>query len=145
MKVKKEIKNGYFIFVAIGTYFLLMEFLGLSDNFYLRLMNIFFVFYAVNDTLKSRVMHGHTSFISNVSAALVTSLVGVTLSVAGLMLYSYIRGGDDYIRTLSESFLFGGHPSINLYCFSLFFEGIASSVIVTLLMVLYYNDQFAVD
>jgi len=145
MKVKKEIKNGFFLFISIGTYFLLMDFLGLSNNFYLRLLNVFFVLYAVNDTLKSRVAHGSTKFLSNVRAALVTSLVGVVLSVAALLVYSYIRGGDSYIHTLSESFLFGGHPSINMYCFSLLFEGIASSVIVTLLLVLYYNDKFAAD
>lgn len=145
MKVKKEIKNGFFIFISIGTYFLLMEFLGLSNIFYLRLLNVFFVIYAVNDTLKSRVSHGNTKFLPNALAALVTSLVGVSLSIVGLLVYSYIRGGDAYINNLSESFLFGGHPSINMYCFSLFFEGIASSVIVTLLLMLYYNDKFVAD
>ena len=40
-----EIKNGFLIFLAIGIYFLLMELLGLSQLFYLRLVNIFFVFY----------------------------------------------------------------------------------------------------
>jgi len=145
MKVKREIKNGFFIFISIGTYFLLMEFLGLSDLFYLRLFNVFFVIYAVNDTLKSRVSHGSTKFLSNALAALVPSLVGVSLSIAGLLVYSYMRGGDAYLHNLSESFLFGGHPSINMYCFSLFFEGIASSVIVTLLLMLYYNDKFVAD
>lgn len=145
MKVKKEIKNGYFIFISIGTYFLLMEFLGLSNLFYLRLVNVFFVVYAVNDTLKSRVSHGKTSFLPNVVAAGVTSVVGVVLSILGLLIYSYMRGGDDYIHTLSESFLFGGHPSINMYCLSLLFEGMASSVIVTMLLVLYYNDKFVAD
>ena len=122
-----------------------MEFLGLSNVFYLRLLNVFFVLYAVNDTLKSRVKNGSTNFLSNVKAAMVTSLIGVSSSIAGLLIYSYIRGGDAYINNLSESFLFGGHPSINMYCFSLFFEGIASSVIVTLLLMLYYNDKFVAD
>jgi hypothetical protein len=145
MKVKKEIKNGVFIFISIGTYFLLMEFLGLSNIFYLRLVNVFFIIYAVNDTLKSRISHGKRKFLSNVVAATVTSLVGVFLSILGLMVYSYLRGGDAYIHNLSESFLFGGHPSINMYCFSLFFEGAASSVIVTMLLILYYNDKFITD
>jgi len=56
-----------------------------------------------------------------------------------------MRGGDAYIRNLSETFLFGGHPSINMYCLTLFFEGIASSVIVTMLLMLYYNDKFVAD
>mgnify|MGYP003490634113 FL=1 len=122
MKVKKEIKNGFFIFIAIGTYFLLMEFLGLSNIFYLRLLNVFFIIYAVNDTLRSRITHGKKKFVSNAMAALTTCLVGVSLSIVGLLIYSYMRGGDAYINNLSETFLFGGHPSINMYCFTLFFE-----------------------
>lgn len=145
MKVKKEIKNGYFIFICIGTYFLLMEFLGLSNLFYLRFLNILFIIYAVNDILKSRIAHGKKKFVPNAIAALVTSLVGVTLSVLGLLIYSCIRGGDEYIHTLSETFLFGGHPAVNMYCLTLFFEGMASSVIVTMLFMLYYNDKFVSD
>ena len=145
MKVTKEIKNGFFIFISIGTYFLLMELLGLSDLFYLRLFNVFFVMYAVNDTIKSRIAKGKNQFVSNAVAATVTSVVGVTLSIVGLLIYSYARGGDAYILNLSKTFLFGGDPSINMYCFTLFFEGIASAVIVTLLVMLYYNDRFVAD
>jgi hypothetical protein len=145
MKVKKEIKNGYFIFIAMGTYFLLMEFLGLAHLFYLRLFNIVFVLYAVNNTIQSRVAHGKKKFAPNVKAALVTSLVGVFLSIIGLLIYSYMRGGDIYVQKLSESFLFGGQPSINIYCFSLLFEGIASSVIVTMLLMFYWNNKLTTD
>jgi hypothetical protein len=145
MKVKTEIKNGYFIFIAVGTYFLIMEFLGLAHLFYLRLFNIVFVLYAVNNTIQSRVAHGQKKFVPNAIAAMITSVVGVVLSIAGLLIYSYMKGGDEYTSTLSETFLLGGHPSINIYCFTLFFEGIASSVIVTMLLMLYYNDQFIAD
>jgi len=145
MKIRREIKNGYFIFIAIGTFFLLMELLGLSHLFYLRLFNTVFVIYAVNNTLQSRIAQGKINFVSNARAALITCLVGVFLSVIGLMAYSYMRGGQQYINRLSESFLFGGHPSINEYCISLFFEGVASSVVVTLFMMLYYNSKFVTD
>ena len=145
MKVKREIKNGVFIFVSIGTYFLLMEFLGLSNLFYLRLFNVFFVVYAVNDTLRHRIAHGKKEFLPNATAATLTSVIGVALSILGLLIYSHMRGGDAYINNLSETFLFGGHPSINAYCLTLFFEGLASSIIVTMLLMLYYNDKFIAD
>jgi lysylphosphatidylglycerol synthetase-like protein (DUF2156 family) len=145
MKIKSEIKNGYFIFISIATYFLIMEFLGLAHLFYLRLFNILIVLYAVNKTIQTKIAHGKKSFLPIAIAATVTSLVGVLLSIIGLLVYSHMRGGDKYTSTLSETFLFGGHPSINSYCFSLFFEGIASSVVVTMLLMLYYNDQFTAD
>jgi len=145
MKVKKEIKNGFYIFICIGVFFLLMEFLGLSNLYYLRLINTVFVVYAVNDTLKSRIAHGKKNFVSNAVAALVTSGVGVFLSILGLLIYSYLRGGNEYIHNLSKTFLFGGNPSINMYCLTLFFEGMAASLIVTMLLMLYYNNKFVAD
>jgi len=145
MKVKEEIKNGFLIFFGIGIYFLLMEFIGLADLFYLRLFNVFIVLYGVNKTIQSRVNNGKKKFLPNAVAAMITCLVGVFLSVLGLLIYSYIRGGDAYIENLSETFLFGGNPSIVMYCISLLFEGIASSVIVTMLLMLYWNDKHIAD
>ena len=52
MKLPKELVNGFIIFIGIGLYFLLMEFLGLADMYFLRLFNILFVFYGTNKTLK---------------------------------------------------------------------------------------------
>jgi hypothetical protein len=76
---------------------------------------------------------------------MMTSLVGVVLSVAGLIIYSYMKGGDNYVQSLSQTFLFGGNPSVETYCFSLLFEGVASSVIVTLFAMLYWNNRFTAD
>lgn len=145
MKVKTEIKNGIFIFIAAGAYFLIMELLGLSNIVYLKLLNVLIVLFAVNNTIKTRIARGKKKFIPNAMAAMVTSFVGVVLCVIGLIIYSHLRGGDDYVKDLSDSFFFGGRPTIDMYCFSLFFEGVASSVIVTMLIMLYYNDKFTAD
>ena len=51
MKLPKEISNGFIIFLGIGIYFLLMNVLGLADLFYLRTLNVFFIFYGVNRTM----------------------------------------------------------------------------------------------
>lgn len=145
MKVSKEFFNGAAIFVGIGVYFLLMNALGLADKFYLRLFNIFFVYYGVNKTLQMNLAEGKSTFVLNAISAMTTSLIGVILSIAGLIAYSYMRGGDGYVETLSETFLFGGNPSVMTYSICLFFEGVASSVVVTLFAMLYWNNKFAVD
>jgi hypothetical protein len=145
MKVSKEFFNGVTIFVGIGVYFLLMNALGLTDKFYLRLFNIVFVYYGVNKTIQTNVMEGQKTFILNVISAMKTSLIGVILSVIGLIAYSYLKGGDGYMESLSETFLFGGNPSVMTYSICLFFEGIASSVVVTLFAMLYWNNQFVTD
>ncbi len=88
---------------------------------------------------------GETNFVSNAVSAMTTSVVGISLSVLALLIYSYAKGGDAYIRTLSETFMFGGNPSVPTYCICLLFEGLASSVIVTLMMMLYWNNKYAAD
>ena len=145
MKLPKELLNGLLIFLGISVYFLVMNALGYSNSAYLRVFNVLFVFYGVNRTIKMNLAEGKNNFVADATSAMITSLIGVALSVLGLLVYSSLKGGKAYLQTLSESFLFGGNPSINVYCFSLLFEGIASSVIVVLLLMLYWNSKHASD
>lgn len=145
MKLSKEFYNGIIIFVGIGVYFALMNLLGFANLFYLRFFNILFVFYGVNKTVQMNILEGKKELITNAVSALKTSLIGVLLSILGLITYSYIKGGDAYVQSLSETFLFGGNPSVMTYSICLLFEGIASSVIVTLLIMLYHNNRYSVD
>lgn len=145
MKLPKELYNGCIIFIGIGLYFLLMEAIGLADLFYLRLFNILFVFYGTNKTLTMNYAEGKTIFVSNAVSALITSLIGVFLSIAGLVAYSFMKGGDEYVQSLSETFLFGGNPSVMTYSISLLFEGIVSAVIVTFILILYWDTRYASD
>ncbi|MFV5694408.1 hypothetical protein ACM55G_03075 [Flavobacterium sp. LB3P122] len=145
MKLPKELLNGGIIFAGIALYFLLMNALGYADVFYLRIVNVFFVFYGVNKTIEMNVAQGQKTFITNAISAMITSLIGVFLSIIGLVVYSYMQGGDAYVKSLSKTFLFGGNPSVNTYSICLLFEGIASSVIVTMLLMLYWNNRLTTD
>lgn len=73
---------------------------------------------------------GQFGYITNLVSAGKTAVGGVFLSVGGLLVYIYLRGGTTYIRNLSGAFLFGGNPTANEYCIGLLIEGIASSVII---------------
>lgn len=145
MKLPKELVNGGIIFIGIGVYFLLIDALGFADLFYLRLLNVFFVFYGVNRTIEMNITEGKKNFVDNAVSAMITSLIGVFLSIIGLVAYSYMNGGDSYVKSLPKTFLFGGNPSVNTYSICLLFEGIASSVIVTMLLMLYWNNRHATD
>jgi hypothetical protein len=145
MKLSKELYNGIIIFLGIGIYFLLMNVLGLAHIIYLRALNVAFVIYGVNRTIKMNLSEGETNFVSNAVSAMTTSIIGVSLSILGLLIFSYAKGGDAYVKTLSETFMFGGNPSVPTYCICLLFEGVASSVIVTLLLMLYWNSKYAAD
>ena len=142
MTISKELNNGILIFISIGIYFLTMELFGLSDVFYLRILNIFIVIYFLQKTIKSNYLEGKTEYLENLISGTLTSLIGVVLSVAGLMVYISMKGGDAYLTKLSANFLFGGgFPSMNQYCIGLLFEGIASSIIITFTLMQYYKDR----
>lgn len=145
MKLPKELYNGIIIFIGIGLYFIAMEALNLAGLFYLRFFNIFFVVYGANRTLKSNFLEGKKVFAFNAISALITSLIGVFLSIVGLIVYSYAKGGDQYVQTLSETLLYGGNPSIMTYSISLLFEGIVSAVIVTFILMLYWDTRYVSD
>lgn len=145
MKLPKELFNGILIFIGIGIYFISMNLVGLSNVVFLRLLNVVFILYGVNKTIVSNLIEGNKDFLSNAISAFSTSFIGVFFSVLGLLAYSYMNGGDAFIQNLSKTFLFGGNPSVNIYCISLFIEGIASSIIVTLLLMFYYNNKYLSD
>jgi hypothetical protein len=145
MKLPKELINGFIIFIGIGLYFLAMELLGLADIYLLRLFNVLFVFYGTQRTLTANFSENKTTLVSNAVSALLTALTGIFLSIIGLIVYSYAKGGDDYVGSLSKTFLFGGDPSVMTYSISLFFEGIVSAVIVTFMLMLYWDTRYASD
>jgi hypothetical protein len=142
MSISKELYNGILIFMGIGIYFLTMELLGLSDIFLLRLLNIFIVIYFLNKTIKSNFKEGKTNYLDNLISGTLTSLIGVILSVIGLLIYLSFRGGDVYLSKLSGNFLFGGgSPTMNQYCIGLLFEGIASSIIITFTLMQFWKSK----
>jgi hypothetical protein len=145
MKLSKELWNGIIIWIGISVLFLLMKVLDLADVFYLRALNILFIYYGTNRTLKSNFAEGKTSLPENAVSALQTSLIGVFISIGGLIAYSYLQGGDKYVESLSASFLFGGQPTVMTYGVSLLFEGIVSAVIVTFTLMLIWKKRYPTD
>ena len=145
MKISKEFQNGFLIFLGIAIYFLFMNLVGLSDVFYLRLFNTLFVLYGVNRTIMMNIHDGEVFLVNNAKSAMKSSLIGVFLSIIGLIIFSYLQGGDQYVQSLSKTFLFGGNPSVMTYSICLLFEGIASTVVVTMLLLLYWNNRLVTD
>jgi len=145
MKLPKELSNGLIIFAGIAIYFLIMEFFGLSRILYLRAFNAAFVFYGITRTLDSNIKEGKLGYVTNLLSAGITAIIGVLLSVAGLVTYIYLRGGNAYIESLSEEFLFGGKPTANEYCIGVLFEGIASAVIMVFVAMQFWRKKISTE
>lgn len=143
MKLSKEIRNGLLIFFGIAIYFLLMQALGLSDNYLLRFLNIFIVYFGVYKTLKSNFNEGKLGYIDNLISVGFTAINGIVLSFIGLILYIYANGGQSFLNHLSPGFIFSGNPSVSEYCFGLLFEGLASAVIIVFISMQYWRAKMA--
>jgi hypothetical protein len=142
MKLSKELTNGIIIFLGIGIYFILMDFLGLSKYYILRVFNVLIVIYGLNKTIKSNLAESKKGYLQNCLSSGLTGFIGIALGIIGLSLYVYyFRGGVSYLNSLSKAFLFGGNPTLAEYCFGLFIEGIASVLIVVFINIQYWNTK----
>lgn len=141
MKLSTEFKYGILIFLGIGIYFLLMEVLGLSQLYFLRILNVFIVIYGLNLAIKTNLKNDKVGYLPNLTSSALTGFIGIGLGIIGLVAYLKIRGGEQYMNQLSEAFLFGGEPSIAEYSFGLFIEGIASVLIVAFINMQYWRTK----
>jgi hypothetical protein len=142
MKMSRILINGIIIFVCIALFFLLMEVTHLSDQIYLRLVNFIFVIYGINRTIKLNFKDRIDGYFTNFIAAVLTGIVSLVLGLISFIAYVEYRGGEDYLRTFAESFIFGGgDPSIYQFCIGLFLEGAAASVIVSFALMQYWKDK----
>jgi hypothetical protein len=139
MKNNIEFKNGLLIFLGIGIFFLLLDFLGLADKNYLRILNAFIVLYGINETIKIKVKIGKSDYLENLFSGFKTGIIGVVLGIFGLIIFIYIKGGESYLDKLSDTFFFGKDTNIIKYCSVLFFEGIASCLIGSFVLMQYWK------
>ena len=145
MQFKREFLNGFLIFLGIGLYFILLELAGLSDLFYMRILNVAIVVWGVNRTIKGNHDAGVRGYFTNFLGAIMTSMIGAVLSIIALMIYIHFQGGEAYLKNLAENFIFGGGElTIQQYCIGLLFESTAASLAVSFSLMQYWKDKVEV-
>lgn len=143
MKYTREITNGFIIFIGIGIYFAIMELLGLSEVYILRILNGVIVAYGINRTIKGNIYDGIRGYFTNFLAGFMTSMIGALLSIAGLFLFIKVKGGQEFLEKLPEAFLIGG-GDVNLYTYTfalLVLESTAASLILVFVLMQYWKDK----
>ncbi|MCW4470298.1 hypothetical protein OGH69_15085 [Flavobacterium sp. MFBS3-15] len=142
MKVSRILINGLIIFIGIAAFFLIMESAGLKDQIYLRLINFIFVIYGVNRTIKGNFKDRIDGYFTNLAAGFLTSFISLVLGIFSFMLYAEYKGGTDYLQNFPHSYIFGGgEPEIGEFCFGLFLEGLAASMIVSFALMQFWKDK----
>ena len=139
MKLSAEVKNGILIFLGIGLFFLFMEMAGLADNHFLRILNSFIVMYGINRSISYNYKRGNTGYLDNFVSGIVTGVVGIVISIVALVTFIYINGGESYVNKLSNTFWFTGSTNIIKYIAVLFFEGIASTMLGSFVLMQFWK------
>lgn len=143
MVLQRAFINGFLIYFGIALYFLIIEYLGFADEFFMRIVNLFIVTYGVNRTIEKNYKDGIVRYNKNLFSGIITSFTGCALSVISLFFYILYKGGNEYLQTLSRGFLVKKENlNVFYYCGGLFFECIASSTLITFLLMLIWKKKF---
>lgn len=136
IKAKEEYKNGFLIFLLLGLFFLIMDFAGLSDVAYLRVVNIAFILFGINLTLK-HLSEKKANYLKMFTSGMMTALFGILLSLAGLFVYMQMTGAEitEYSTTIIPT------TSMTRYFLVLFAEGLSSSIIAVFALMQYWKSE----
>jgi hypothetical protein len=104
--------------MGIGFYFLLMELLGLAIfTYYVYLMSHLY-FFGTYKTLKSNFAEGKKITSLKRCFSITYRSHGYILKHLGLIVYSYVQGGDAYVGTLSKHFIWWRSIRNDVFYFS---------------------------
>lgn len=139
MKKSQQILSyGFYSFLGIGSFFLLMKAIGLEDVAALRIFNIPIVLYFANRLARINFRE-HTDYLSGLSSLFLSNAFAVILVSLSFMFY---------VKVLDPQFLahFEGGIMLtkNITLFqamaALFLEGMAGSIVVSFTMMQYWKD-----
>jgi hypothetical protein len=136
------IKNALLITLLIGGFFFVSKLFGLHENPYLRFLNLLFVVYGTRQAIITNInVNEETNYITNLGLGLQTSAVSVLLCTAGVIGYiEFIN--PEFLSVMNGSFLIGGsNLSLAEVFISLLIEGMASSLISSFIVMMFYKNH----
>lgn len=139
--LRLEVKNGIYLFIVMGVYFLAIEALGLAESSTLRYVNALLVLYFMNRSVVQRINRKDYGMLKYFGSSIATGITGITISVFALYGYISIFHEAAYLSSLSEP-LIGANLDLRLeqYCFAIFAEGMASAVVIGLCLGQYWKN-----
>ena len=140
-RFKIIIQNTFLITLLIGGFFLLSKLLGLHENPYLRFFNLLFVVIGVRRAIVTNIeLNKETNYITNLGLGLQTSAAAVILSIIGVIAYIEFLN-PEFLTTMNQSFLIGGNLSTAEILITLLIEGMASSLISSFVVMMFYKNH----
>ena len=141
METKKIItQNAFRIYAGIALFFLIMKVFGLEKIMALRMFNFVIVIWGINSAIKMNIFKNHdTNYLPNIFIGIATSLIAVFASAVSLFVYAKFIS-PNFVHVLESSLLWGDNLSVSLITIVIFFEGTASSVISSFIVMQYWKN-----
>ncbi|AOW16738.1 hypothetical protein LPB03_04325 [Polaribacter vadi] len=142
---KLIIKHAILISLMIGGFFFLSKLVGLEENPYLRFVNLLFVIIGIRQAIKENIyVNKETNHAKNFATGFASAALAVILSTIGVVIYiEFIN--PEFLEVMNQSFLIGGDTSLFELAFTLVIEGLASSIVSTLIVMQFFKNHSKED
>jgi len=138
--MRKGFVYGLMIGAALIAYFLLMKFIGLETNFYLRIFNFIILIGGVYFLLNSEIKKSKRSvtYFEGLGLGLRSTITSVVVFIA--FLAAYIKFFDpDFMQVLESSKIWGTDITISQAATGIFIEGMASAIVISFAWMQYFK------
>lgn len=133
------VRYGLYSFAGIATLFLLMKLFGLENVTYLRLLNLVIVLFFSNRLAKiNHRFNKDLDYFEALISLILANLLTVALSIIGFAIYAGLID-KTFIQHFESGVFWGGHLTLKNAIMSLLMEGIAGSVIVSFILMQYWQ------
>lgn len=141
MKLQSPIvRTGLYSYAGIALLFLIMKVAGLESQTWLRFLNVIFVVYFTNRLAR----HLHETRVDNDylqawGSLMVANVITVALTFVSFVIYVvFIDPG--FMEHFTGGILWNNHINIQQAALTLFTEGIGSAVVISFIVMQYWND-----
>jgi len=104
------------------------------------MLNFIIVIWGINAAIKKNIFTNQNSeYLTNIMIGAASSIIAVFASAISLLVYvSFIS--PDFIHELESSLMWGNNLNATLIAFVVFFEGTASSIVSTFIVMQYWKN-----
>ncbi|MDO3695030.1 hypothetical protein QVZ41_09265 [Wenyingzhuangia sp. chi5] len=138
---KIVLKNAAKIYAAIVGFYFFMKLIGMSDVVEFRILNILFVIWGINSSIKNNIHQNmDNNYLTNLSMGFSTGLLGIIGVIASMVLYiTFIDSS--LMMTLQSTSFWGNNLTLPKVVFSMTIEAMASCVISTFILMQYWKKH----
>lgn len=135
------VRYGLYSFAGIAILFLIVKLFSLENEGYLRFLNVFIVLFFTNRLAKrNRQVERNDNFLYAFGVLMLANVITVIVSVFSFVIYAMFIE-PSFMDHFDGGIFWNDHVTIDKAAVILFFEGMASALAASFMMVIYWNER----